>query len=74
MSVKDMKPGERGRVTRIKGAGAVRQRLLDMGIMPNVLVEMERVSPVGDPVWLKFQGTQVSLRRKEAELVIVSAE
>jgi Fe2+ transport system protein FeoA len=74
MSVRDLKPGARGRVKRIDGSGAVRQRLLDMGIMPNVLIEMTRVSPAGDPVWVKFQGTQLSLRRKEAESVLVSAE
>ncbi len=68
--LKDLIPGEAGRVTRIKGVGAICQRLLDMGIMPNVLIEMERVSPVGDPIWIKFEGSQISLRKKEAEKVV----
>ncbi|MCP4604697.1 MAG: hypothetical protein GY847_29950 [Proteobacteria bacterium] len=72
--LKDLIPGEAGRVTRIMGVGAIRQRLLDMGIMPNVFIEMERISPAGDPVWIKFEGSQISLRKKEAETVLVTAE
>jgi DtxR family Mn-dependent transcriptional regulator len=72
MSVKELKPGEKGRVARIEGTGAIRQRLLDMGIMSNVLIEIERVSPAGDPIWIKFQGTQLSLRKKEAELIVLA--
>ncbi len=74
MSVHDLKPGTSGRVMRIEGSGPIRQRLLDMGIMPDVVIEMERVSPTGDPVWVKFQGTQLSLRRKEAASVVVASE
>jgi DtxR family Mn-dependent transcriptional regulator len=73
-SLRDLVPGESGRVARVTGGGAVRQRLLDMGIMPNVLIEMERVSPAGDPVWVRFQGSQVSLRGKEAATVLLYAE
>ncbi len=74
MSVRDLEPGGTGRVTRINGSGAIRQRLLDMGIMPDVIIEMTRVSPAGDPVWVRFHGTQLSLRRKEAESIMVSVE
>lgn len=74
MSVQDLRPGTRGRVMRIEGSGPIRQRLLDMGIMPDVVIEMERVSPTGDPVWVKFQGTQLSLRRREAASVVVVGE
>jgi DtxR family Mn-dependent transcriptional regulator len=73
-SLKELQPGERGRVTRVDGVGAIRQRLLDMGIMPDLLIELERVSPAGDPIWIKFQGSQLSLRRKEAESVLVAIE
>lgn len=73
MSVNELNPGKRGRVIRVEGNGAIRQRLLDMGILPDVLIEMERVSPVGDPVWIKLHGTQLSLRRKEASAIRVTA-
>ncbi len=71
VSVADLKPGEKGRVTQVAGTGPIRRRLLDMGILPDTTVELERVAPTGDPLWIKFQGTQLSLRRKEAGLVSV---
>ena len=74
MSIQDLKPGTTGRVVRIEGSGPIRQRLLDMGIMPDVHIELERVSPTGDPILIKFQGTQLSLRRKEAASVVVSGK
>ena len=69
MSVRELKPGNRGRVIRVEGDGAIRQRLLDMGVLPNVIIEMERLSPAGDPLWIRLQGTQLSLRRKEASAI-----
>lgn len=70
--VSDLAPGQVGTITRVSGTGAIRQRLLDMGILPNVPVEMERVAPGGDPMWIRMQGFQLSLRRSEADAVLVS--
>ena len=70
-SIAQLKPGDRARVTQVSGTGAVRQRLLDMGILPDVCVEVERVAPAGDPIWIKLQGFQLSLRIKEASSVLV---
>jgi len=66
-----MEPSKKGRVTRIEGTGIGRQRLLDMGSMPNLLIELDKISPGGDPIWIRFQGTEVSLKRKEAKAVVV---
>jgi len=66
-----LRPGERGRVARIDAKGPVRQRLLDMGILPDALIELERTAPLGDPIWIRLQGYQLSLRRTEAEAVLV---
>lgn len=71
LSIADLAPGEQGRVTQVNGRGAIRQRLLDMGILPKTLIEVERVAPAGDPIWIKLEGFQLSLRRKEAEAVMV---
>ena len=71
MSISELKPGERAIISRVKGNGPIRQRLFDMGIMPNVRIQLERVSPVGDPIWIKFDGTHVSLRLREAESIIL---
>lgn len=72
-SIFDMEPGQRARVARVDASGAIRQRLLDMGIIPDAMVEFERSAPVGDPVWIKLQGFQMSLRRTEAEAILVRA-
>jgi DtxR family Mn-dependent transcriptional regulator len=68
-----IKPGQQARVTHVNGEGAIRQRLLDMGLLPDVVLEVERVAPAGDPIWIKLQGFQLSLRRNEAEAVVVEA-
>jgi len=74
MSLSSIAPGARARVTQVSGSGAIRQRLLDMGVLPGVLIEVERVAPAGDPLWIKLQGYQISLRHKEAELVKVAVD
>jgi Fe2+ transport system protein FeoA len=72
MSVFDLKPGQQGMVTRVNARGAVRQRLLDMGLLPNVLLRVERVAPGGGPDWISTQGSQMALRRNEAESILIS--
>jgi len=67
----DLPLGEQAVVSMVDAQGAIRQRLIDMGILPDVTVRIERVAPSGDPLWIRLQGFQVSLRRKEAEAVRV---
>jgi ferrous iron transport protein A len=74
MNVCDLKPGAKGRVTHIDGNGPIRQRLLDMGILPDILIELKRVSPTGDPLWITCEGTQLSLRRQEAASIHIANE
>jgi Fe2+ transport system protein FeoA len=71
MSVSELKPGQRGKVTQVNARGAIRQRLLDMGVLPDMVVELERVAPTGDPLWIKLEGSQLALRQSEAEAVRV---
>jgi len=79
MSLKDMttkllaelKPKQRGKVTKIKCGGAVRQRILDMGVVPGAEVEMERIAPLGDPMEIKIKGYHLSLRKEEAANIFV---
>lgn len=72
MTLYDLKPGEGGEVVQIHARGAIRQRLLDMGILPQSKIEVERIAPTGDPVWIKLLGMQLALRRKEAEGVLIT--
>lgn len=73
-SVSDLRPGERAVVTQVNAQGAVRQRLLDMGILPRTGIEVERVAPAGDPVWVRLDGSQIALRKAEARAVQVVRE
>ena len=73
MNVFDLTPGQRGIVSSVVARGSIRQRLLDMGILPEAIVQVERLAPTGDPIWIRLHGTQLALRRQEAESVIVSA-
>ncbi len=74
MSVAELGPGERGTISQVNAHGAVRQRLLDMGVLPDVAIEVERTAPTGDPIWVKVEGNQLALRRAEAKAVRIVKE
>jgi len=67
----EMKVGERGKISRIGGSGQVHRRLLDMGVIPLTTVEVERVAPMGDPIWIRIKGYSLSLRKAEAANILV---
>jgi Fe2+ transport system protein FeoA len=69
MSLADLKPGQSAVVTKVGGAGALRQRLLDMGVLPNTVIDIERVGLGGDPFWVRCQGARLALRRSEANSI-----
>lgn len=72
LTLSELEPGQEATIAQVAGDGAVRQRLLDMGILPDVKVTLERVAPTGDPLWIRLQGFQLSLRRREADTVVVT--
>lgn len=67
----EMKPGEKGKISRISGSGQVHRRILDMGVIPKTTVEVERVAPMGDPIWIRIKGYSLSLRKAEAANISV---
>jgi len=71
MSLADLKPGQSAVVTHVGAAGALRQRLLDMGILPNTTIDLERSGLGGDPLWIRCQGARLALRRAEARAIAV---
>lgn len=73
-TLKDLLPGEKAKVLKVGGRGAVRRRIMDMGLVPGVEVEMERYAPLGDPVEVKIKGYHLSLRLEEAENVILEGD
>ncbi len=68
----DLRPGEAGIVERVIGAGPFRQRLLEMGLTRGVRVAMEKTAPLGDPTEYVVKGYHISLRKGEADLILLS--
>ncbi len=65
-NVSSLVPGDRATLSAIRGTGAIRQRLLDLGLLPQVDIEVKRVAPSGNPIWVRVRDMQLSLRREEA--------
>lgn len=71
MSIAELAPGQSARIRQVGGGGDVRQRLLDMGLLPNTVIELARRAPAGDPLWIRMQGFELALRSSEAAAVLV---
>ena len=63
--------GKSGRITEINGAGATRQHLLDMGIIPGTVIKLVKYAPLGDPIEYKLQGYSLTLRKDDAKTITV---
>lgn len=70
-TLRDLKIGERATVTRIHGEGAVKRRIMDMGITKGVEVYVRKVAPLGDPIEITVRGYELSLRKADAENIEV---
>jgi Fe2+ transport system protein FeoA len=70
-SLLNLTPGQKGVISAHHSTGAVRQRLLDLGLIPAVEVKFVRAAPLGDPIQVKAGSASVILRRSEAETVII---
>lgn len=70
-TLKQAKVGETVRVVKLHGAGAVKRRIMDMGLTKNTEVYVRKVAPLGDPVELNVRGYELSLRKADAEMVEV---
>ena len=70
-TLKNTKIGESVKVIRLDGAGAVKRRIMDMGITKGVDVYVRKVAPLGDPVEITVRGYELSLRKADVEMIIV---
>ncbi|AKB33394.1 Ferrous iron transport protein A [Methanosarcina siciliae HI350] len=66
-----LETGQKARVIQVKGGGSSRKRLLDMGMVPGTVLSVTKKAPLGDPVDFKLKGYNLSLRKTEAEAVVV---
>ncbi|MBQ7234029.1 MAG: ferrous iron transport protein A [Kiritimatiellae bacterium] len=70
-TIGDMKIGEAAKVVRLDGEGAVKRRIMDMGLTKGVQVTVRKVAPLGDPIELTVRGYELSIRKDEAAKVEV---
>ncbi|WP_195282285.1 FeoA family protein [Harryflintia acetispora] len=66
MTLRELRPGQRGVVVAMRCEGALRRRLLDMGLTRGTLVRLLRIAPLGDPLEIALMGYELSLRRADA--------
>lgn len=66
VKLKDLEPGQKGKVFKVNVPGEISKRIIEMGVTPGAVVEVERVAPLGDPVDIKVKGYHLSLRKDEA--------
>lgn len=66
-----MKPGECGYIRKVIGSGAIRRRMLDMGLIEGILVKILKYAPLGDPIEVCVTGTHLCLRHNEAAGLII---
>ncbi len=70
-TLRDAKCGQTVKVMKVHGEGAVKRRIMDMGITKNVEIYIRKVAPLGDPVEVTVRGYELSLRKADAEMVEV---
>ena len=66
MTLAELSPGQRGLIQKVGGEGALRRRLLDMGLTPKTKVEVRKRAPMGDPIELFLRGYVLTIRLEDA--------
>ena len=74
MTLNQLKIGQTAKITAVGGEGALRCRLLDMGLIPKTDVTLRKVAPMGDPIEIFGRGYELTLRKDEAEKIEVAAK
>ena len=68
-TLRDAKVGDTVRVVKLHGEGAVKRRIMDMGLTKGVEVHIRKVAPLGDPVEITVRGYELSIRKADAEMI-----
>ena len=68
-TLREAKIGETVQVAKLNGAGAIKRRIMDMGITKGVEIYIRKVAPLGDPVEVTVRGYELSLRKADAEMI-----
>ncbi len=71
LTLKDVKIGQTVKVVKLHGEGAIKRRIMDMGITKGVEIHVRKVAPLGDPIEITVRGYELSLRKADAEMIDV---
>jgi len=70
-TLKDVKPGQTVTVIKIQGEGATKRRIMDMGVTKGSSIFLRKIAPLGDPVEITIRGYELSIRKADAERILV---
>ena len=70
-TLRDVKVGERARVIKLHGEGAIKRRIMDMGVTKGVEIYIRKVAPLGDPIEVTVRDYELSIRKSDAQLIEV---
>jgi len=70
-TLKDVKVGETAVVSKLTGEGAVKRRIMDMGVTKGTTISVRKVAPLGDPIEVTVRGYELSIRKADAQLIMV---
>ena len=74
MLLNELKIGQKARIRKVGGEGALRLRFLDMGLIPKTVITLIKVAPMGDPIEVRLRGYELTMRVDEAKWIEVEAE
>ena len=72
MKLSDVPVGKKAIITAVGGDGALRCRLLDMGLIPKTVVSVEKIAPLGDPIEIRLRGYELTIRLEDADKITVT--
>ena len=69
MTLEKLPVGKEGVISVVGGSGALRHRLLDMGLIPGTTVAVRKIAPLGDPIEIRLRGYELTIRREDAAMI-----
>ena len=72
MTLNELEVGKTAKVVRLSGEGAVKRRIMDMGLTKGTEVTVRKVAPLGDPIEVTVRGYELSIRKDEAARIVIS--
>ncbi len=71
MTLANLNPGQKGKILKIGSIGSIKRRLMDMGVLVGEEIKVNKIAPMGDPIEIRVKDYSLSLRKKEAQGIMV---